>query len=49
MFDPVSCEKYAQAAHRFLLSKSVHGIDFRTRNLVGVGHSLGGGGNVCAF
>lgn len=37
-----SCEKYAQAAHRFLLSKSVHGIDFRTRNLVGVGHSLGG-------
>ncbi|KAK0205878.1 Alpha/beta hydrolase fold-1 [Desarmillaria ectypa] len=37
-----NCEKYAQAAHRFLLSKSVHGIDFRTRNLVGVGHSLGG-------
>lgn len=37
-----SCEKYAKATHRFLLSKSAHGIDFRTRNLVGVGHSLGG-------
>ncbi|KAJ7166055.1 Alpha/beta hydrolase fold-1 [Mycena filopes] len=33
-----SCEKYAQAVHHFL---SV-GADFRTRNLVGIGHSLGG-------
>ncbi|KAK0191651.1 hypothetical protein F5146DRAFT_1103580 [Armillaria mellea] len=37
-----SARNMPRAAHRFLLSKSVHGIDFRTRNLVGVGHSLGG-------
>ncbi|KAG6843980.1 hypothetical protein H0H87_010989, partial [Tephrocybe sp. NHM501043] len=39
-----SCEKYALAAHRFLSDAPYHdaGIDFRTRNLVGIGHSLGG-------
>ncbi|KAJ7136599.1 Alpha/beta hydrolase fold-1 [Mycena epipterygia] len=32
-----SCERYAQAAHHFLSC-----LNFRTRNLVGIGHSLGG-------
>ncbi|KZT20562.1 alpha/beta-hydrolase [Neolentinus lepideus HHB14362 ss-1] len=34
-----SCEKYAQAAYEFLTAGPV---DFRSRNLVGIGHSLGG-------
>ncbi|EPQ59795.1 alpha/beta-hydrolase [Gloeophyllum trabeum ATCC 11539] len=34
-----TCEKYACAAHAFLTSGPV---DFRHRNLVGIGHSLGG-------
>ncbi|KAF9498343.1 hypothetical protein BDN71DRAFT_1443681 [Pleurotus eryngii] len=39
-----TCEKYAQAAHRFLTAGPQHGakIDFQRRNLVGIGHSLGG-------
>ncbi|KNZ80814.1 hypothetical protein J132_04243 [Termitomyces sp. J132] len=39
-----TCEKYAKAAHLFLSDAPYHsaGIDFRTRNLVGIGHSLGG-------
>ncbi|GLB33185.1 putative alpha/beta hydrolase family protein [Lyophyllum shimeji] len=38
-----SCEKYARAAHRFLSDGPYHeaGVDFRQRNLVGIGHSLG--------
>jgi hypothetical protein len=40
----VSCLKYAHAAHRFLTAGSEHGakIDFSKRNLVAIGHSLGG-------
>jgi len=34
----VSCQRYAQAVHRFLTSV---GVDFRSRNLIGIGHSLG--------
>lgn len=43
---PVGCEKYAEAAHRFML----HGptlpipVDFQREKLVGIGHSLGGVG-----
>jgi len=39
-----TCEKYAQAAHHFLSAGPHHGarVDFKTRNLVGIGHSLGG-------
>ncbi|RDB20315.1 Abhydrolase domain-containing protein mpaH [Hypsizygus marmoreus] len=39
-----TCEKYAKAVHRFLSAGPEHGarIDFRKRNLVGIGHSLGG-------
>ncbi|KAF5371493.1 hypothetical protein D9615_009604 [Tricholomella constricta] len=39
-----TCEKYAKAAHRFLSDGPLHGarVDFRKRNLVGIGHSLGG-------
>ena len=43
---PVGCERYAEAAHRFML----HGptfptpVDFRHEKLVGIGHSLGGVG-----
>ncbi|TFK33681.1 Alpha/Beta hydrolase protein [Crucibulum laeve] len=39
----VSCEKYARAVHRFLCGGLDHGarVDFRKRNLVGIGHSLG--------
>ncbi|KAF8164732.1 Alpha/beta hydrolase fold-1 [Crassisporium funariophilum] len=42
-FANFSCEKYAQAVHRFLSAGPEHGarVDFRRRNLVGVGHSLG--------
>ena len=41
---PVTCEKYALAAHRFLLAGPSRGagVDFLRRNLVGIGHSLGG-------
>jgi hypothetical protein len=40
----VSCLKYAHAAHRFLTAGAEHGakVDFSKRNLVGIGHSLGG-------
>ena len=40
----VTCEKYAQCAHRFLSAgpEAGAGVDFRERKLVGVGHSLGG-------
>ncbi|KAG6873602.1 hypothetical protein C0995_013975 [Termitomyces sp. Mi166 len=39
-----TCEKYAKAVHRFLSDAPYHsaGINFRARNLVGIGHSLGG-------
>ncbi|KAF8065215.1 Alpha/beta hydrolase fold-1 [Lyophyllum atratum] len=39
-----TCEKYAKAAHRFLSDGPNHEarVDFRRRNLVGIGHSLGG-------
>jgi hypothetical protein len=43
---PVTCEKYAHAVHRFL--NAIHrdergtSVDFRTRKLLGIGHSLGG-------
>ncbi|KAG6826106.1 hypothetical protein H0H92_001107 [Tricholoma furcatifolium] len=39
-----TCEKYAISAHRFLLDAPHHaaGVDFRKRNLIGIGHSLGG-------
>ncbi|KAF4616073.1 hypothetical protein D9613_011338 [Agrocybe pediades] len=37
-FPNFTCEKYAQAAHRFIMSGLA---DFRSRNLVGIGHSLG--------
>ncbi|KAF8954108.1 Alpha/beta hydrolase fold-1 [Flammula alnicola] len=39
-----SCERYAHAVHRFLSAGLNHGarVDFRSRNLVGIGHSLGG-------
>ncbi|KAJ6546687.1 Alpha/beta hydrolase fold-1 [Mycena vulgaris] len=43
-FHNFSCERFAQAAHHFLSVSPYHvaGLDFRTRNLVGIGHSLGG-------
>lgn len=39
-----SCERYAQAVHHFLSAgpEEGAGVDFRKRNLVGIGHSLGG-------
>ncbi|KAF7331405.1 Abhydrolase domain-containing protein mpaH [Mycena kentingensis (nom. inval.)] len=39
-----SCERYAQAIHQFLSATPYHApkIDFKKRNLVGIGHSLGG-------
>ncbi|KAH8115696.1 Alpha/beta hydrolase fold-1 [Phellopilus nigrolimitatus] len=39
-----TCEKYATAVHRFLLAGPSKGakVDFKSRNLVGIGHSLGG-------
>ncbi|KAJ6596751.1 Alpha/beta hydrolase fold-1 [Mycena sp. CBHHK59/15] len=39
-----SCEKYGQSVHHFLSAGPDHGakVDFRRRNLVGIGHSLGG-------
>ncbi|KAI5116764.1 hypothetical protein M0805_004981 [Coniferiporia weirii] len=39
-----TCEKYAVAVHRFLSAESFEGanVDFRRRNLIGIGHSLGG-------
>ncbi|KAJ7200976.1 Alpha/beta hydrolase fold-1 [Mycena rebaudengoi] len=39
-----SCEKYAQAVHHFLSRRPEAGgkVDFRSRKLVGIGHSLGG-------
>ncbi|KAJ7196947.1 Alpha/beta hydrolase fold-1 [Mycena pura] len=39
-----SCERYAQAIHHFLSIGPNEGakVDFRKRNLVGIGHSLGG-------
>ncbi|KAF8130051.1 Alpha/beta hydrolase fold-1 [Mycena galopus ATCC 62051] len=39
-----SCERYAQAVHHFLSVGPDEGahVDFRKRNLVGIGHSLGG-------
>ncbi|KAJ7661422.1 Alpha/beta hydrolase fold-1 [Mycena polygramma] len=39
-----SCERYAQAVHHFLSIGPAQGasVDFRKRNLVGIGHSLGG-------
>ncbi|KDR74241.1 hypothetical protein GALMADRAFT_249994 [Galerina marginata CBS 339.88] len=42
-FASFSCEKYAQAVHRFLSAGPDHGacVDFRSRNLIGIGHSLG--------
>ncbi|KAF9474607.1 hypothetical protein BDN70DRAFT_884596 [Pholiota conissans] len=42
-FEHFSCEKYAQAVHRFLSAGLIGGagVDFRKRNLVGIGHSLG--------
>lgn len=41
---PVGCEKYAEAAHRFMLLAPTlpHPFDFRREKLVGIGHSLGG-------
>ncbi|KAJ6473131.1 hypothetical protein C8R45DRAFT_1163627, partial [Mycena sanguinolenta] len=38
-----SCERYAQAVHHFLSVGPEQGgsVDFRKRNLVGIGHSLG--------
>jgi hypothetical protein len=41
---PVSCERFAQAVHHFLSVGPDQGasVDFRKRNLVGIGHSLGG-------
>ncbi|KIM42647.1 hypothetical protein M413DRAFT_26672 [Hebeloma cylindrosporum] len=42
-FAKFSCEQYAHAAIRFLSAGPSHGarVDFRRRNLVGIGHSLG--------
>src|ERR1700722_10081241 len=42
----VTCEKYAQGVHQFLSAGPERGacVDFRTRNMVGIGHSLGGFG-----
>ncbi|KAF7333043.1 Abhydrolase domain-containing protein mpaH [Mycena venus] len=39
-----SCERFAQAVHHFLSIGPDQGgsVDFRKRNLVGIGHSLGG-------
>ncbi|KAJ6579648.1 Alpha/beta hydrolase fold-1 [Mycena vulgaris] len=39
-----SCERFAQAVHHFLTVSPHQGarVDFRKRNLVGIGHSLGG-------
>ncbi|KAH8830962.1 Alpha/beta hydrolase family-domain-containing protein [Flagelloscypha sp. PMI_526] len=43
-FNNFTCEKYALAVHHFLDAGPEAGakIDFRQRNLVGIGHSLGG-------
>jgi hypothetical protein len=40
----VGCERYAQAAHHFLSAGPDNGarVDFYKRNLIGIGHSLGG-------
>lgn len=40
----VTCRKYAEDAHRFLTAhpNTGSGIDFKSRNIVGIGHSLGG-------
>lgn len=42
-FRTVSCEKYAQAVHRFLSAGPTLAarVDFTQRNLIGIGHSLG--------
>ncbi|TDL17663.1 alpha/beta-hydrolase [Rickenella mellea] len=42
--DDFTCEKYAFAVHRFLLAGTNKGakVDFKSRRLIGVGHSLGG-------
>ncbi|KAL5488428.1 hypothetical protein ACEPAI_6546 [Sanghuangporus weigelae] len=39
-----TCEKYALAVHRFLLAGPSKGakVDFLRRNIIGIGHSLGG-------
>jgi len=39
-----TCEMYARSAHRFLSAGLDYGarVDFRSRKLVGIGHSLGG-------
>ncbi|KAJ7476851.1 Alpha/beta hydrolase fold-1 [Mycena galericulata] len=44
LFLNFSCERYAQAVHHFLSIGPDQGatVDFRKRNLVGIGHSLGG-------
>ncbi|KAJ7815968.1 Alpha/beta hydrolase fold-1 [Mycena olivaceomarginata] len=43
-FRNFSCERFAQAVHHFLSVGPDQGasVDFRKRNLVGIGHSLGG-------
>jgi len=43
-FSNFTCEKYARAVHHFLCAGPGHGarVDFKNRNLVGIGHSLGG-------
>lgn len=40
----VNCEKYAQAIYHFLDAGPEYGakVDFRSRRLYGIGHSLGG-------
>ncbi|KDQ62330.1 hypothetical protein JAAARDRAFT_149140 [Jaapia argillacea MUCL 33604] len=42
-FDNFTCEKYARAVHHFLSAGPERGarVDFRSRNLFGIGHSLG--------
>lgn len=42
-FNNFTCAKYATAVHHFLTAGPEHGaqIDFKKRNLVGIGHSLG--------
>ncbi|PPQ88900.1 hypothetical protein CVT25_009135 [Psilocybe cyanescens] len=42
-FTNFSCEKYAQAVHRFLSAGPTLAarVDFTQRNLIGIGHSLG--------
>ncbi|KAF8230932.1 alpha/beta-hydrolase [Tricholoma matsutake] len=43
-YNNFTCHKYAQAVHHFISAGPSHGaqVDFRKRNLVGIGHSLGG-------